>query len=155
MAFQSVVLKNNNPNKFNILKNPDTPILHNAQIYQNIQDYEQYAYVYSKVLSERVFDDDDDLSIDQYVKITNVDTGKAIYRKCAAKNGIKKEEISLGNRSLRELGIKIPSPHSVIVRKSNWFSYMWHNSDASFRFTFYFTLLALACSIISLLVDLI
>ena len=62
------------------MKNPDTPILHNAQIYQNIQDYEQYAYVYSKVLSELVFDDDEDLSIDQYVKITSVDTDKAIYR---------------------------------------------------------------------------
>lgn len=62
------------------MKNPDTPILHNAQIYQTIQDYEQYAYVYSKVLFERVFDDDDDLSIDQYVKITSVDTDKAIYR---------------------------------------------------------------------------
>ena len=127
---------------------------HDSQICQNNQDYEQCAFLYSKSIAEEVFCNDE-LSIDAYVKIIN--GSHAIYRKCAAWRTVKADEVSLGNRSIRELGLKnaqLGKVH-VTVKKSNWFAYQLHNSDISLKVSFIVLLIGLFCSVFSTIKDII
>ena len=127
---------------------------HDAQICQNNQDYEQYAFLYSKSIAEEVFCNEE-LSIDAYVKISY--GALTIYRKCAAWRTVKSGEISLGNRSIRELGLKnaqLGKVH-VTVKKSNWFAYQLHNSDISLKVSFIVLLIGLFCSVFSTIKDII
>ena len=131
-------------------------VKHKKEIYDSVPDYEQYAYLYSKTLSSEVFDKDE-MSIDQYVKIEY--KGKKIYRKCAAKAGLRSDEVSLGNRSIKELGIenKINKAGDVgvCVTKSNWFMYQMFNGDKSLKMAFVFTIFSLICTVFSSLKDII
>ena len=131
-------------------------IKHRKEIYENVPDYEQYAYLYSKTFSSEVFDEDD-LCIDQYVMIEY--GNRRIYRKCAAKSGICSGEISLGNRSIRELGIdnKIYQTGKIKVKmsKSNWFMYQMFNGDKSLKMVFIIGIFSLLCTIFSTLKDII
>lgn len=132
-----------------------TVIIHDAQVYANVPDYEQYAYVYSKTLSSEVFADVD-MAIDQYVMIGY--QGKKIYRKCAARCGVKSDEISLGNRSIRELGLKRTELNGVAkvqMSRCNWFQYQFNNSDSSLKASFVIVLIGLMCSIFSTIKDLV
>lgn len=144
-------IKLNHYNKVVVMK---VVRFHDSQVCQTVQDYEQYAYVYSKTISEEIYHDDD-VSIDQYVKITRC--SKTIYRKCAARKGVKSNEISLGNRSIKELGLKRKDlgVEKVCISKSNWFLYHFYNSDVSFRMLFIIALIGLISSLASLLNDII
>lgn len=125
---------------------------HDSFICQNVPDYEQYAYMYSKSVAEAIFQNDD-FALDQYVKIQS--NTKTIYRKCAAWRTIKKNEISLGNRSIRELGFKSEDLgySKVEVTKSNWLSYQIHNSDRSQKAAFLLALIGFICAVLSSLKD--
>lgn len=127
---------------------------HDRQILLANPDYEQFAYLYSKSISDEVFADEDQ-HIDKYVVIQY--RKKKIYRKCAAYRTVLSNEISLGNRSIRELGLKSKDlgTKEVEVRKSNWFTYQFNNSDISQRMAFIIALVGLACAIFSTCKDII
>lgn len=105
--------------------------IEDADFIANHSDYEQYALVYSKTLAklskgendnpdskEDKGDDYDDLG--RYIKIAS--NNKTIYRKCQARNGIKKGEIALAGRTLKELSLN-PSEGSVSVTPSSFITY--------------------------------
>lgn len=126
---------------------------HDSIICQNFQDYEQYAFFYSKSLAEEVYHDED-IPIGSYVSIKY--GSKVIYRKCAAWRTIGSEELSLGNRSIKELGLSRAQlgVEKVQVNKSNWFAYNFYNSDTSLKMLFYMAILGFFCSVFSTLKDL-
>ena len=126
---------------------------HDPKFCSNVQDYEQYALLYSKTVAEDVFSDDD-TNVDQYVRLQY--GGKVIFRKCAAWRTVKSSEITLGNRTIRELGLQKAhlGVESVQIQKSNWFSYQFNNSDISLKLTFIIGLLGFVCSILSFFLSL-
>ncbi len=128
-----------------------TPKFHHPEILDKTQEYEQLVYVYSKTIATQVFEPDD-LSIDQYIRIKS--SKNTIYRKCSAYRSVKSGEITLGNRSLRELGFNKRNEldgATVEITKSNWLCYQYFNSDRSLRATFILAALGLICSIASLI----
>ena len=127
---------------------------HDSLICQSVQDYEQCSYLYSKSVAEEIFEEED-TTIDYYVKIKN--GSKTIYRKCAAWRTVKSHEISLGNRSIRELGLtkKDLGKKEVEVKKSNWLAYQIHNSDRSKKIAFFIVLIGLFCTVFSTTKDII
>ena len=128
--------------------------LHDNLIVQKIQDYEQYAFLYSKSVAEDIFCEDDQ-HIENYVKIQY--GSNKVYRKCAAFRTVKANEISLGNRTIRELGLQKEQLgiQKLEVKKMNWFAYQLHNSDLSQRVAFIIVLVGLLCSIFSTSKDII
>ena len=128
-----------------------TPKFHDQEILDKTQEYEQQVYVYSKTMATQIFEPDD-LSIDQYIRIKY--GKKKIYRKCSGYRSVKSGEITLGNRSLRELGFKIVDEHSKVqIAKSNWLCYQYFNSDKSLRATCILAALGFICSIASLIIS--
>lgn len=127
---------------------------HDSQIIRANQDYEQFACLYSKSISNEIFCDDDQ-HLDKYVKIQY--GSNKIYRKCAAFRTVSAKEISLGNRSIRELGLKGNDLgiKRVEVRKSNWFAYQLYNSDMSQRIAFIIALAGLVCAFFSTCKDIV
>lgn len=136
-------------------------------------DYEQYALVYSKKMTElqeaedkkgTIIDEgkkqagvknnvvrEEQLkrldTIDRYVKICC--KGKAIYRKCRAKSGIKANEIGLGDRTQKELGCDKQNQVDVCVNASSFISYYLHNSDRYIKVAAWITLAGSFFTIIS------
>lgn len=133
---------------------------HTLDFLKSCADYEQYATVYSKTMTElqkkeinpsSVNTENDPKTnciedtplnsndkkqfdtIDRYVKICY--KGKSVYRKCCAKNGIKATEIGLGDRTQKEFGIDKCSAALVCVKASSFICYYLCNSDKYIKHT--------------------
>lgn len=126
--------------------------LHDSTFCSNVNDFEQYALLYSKTIAEDVFSDDD-TNIEQYVKIQY--GSKIVFRKCAAWRTVKSGEVTLGCRTIRELGLRRAQlgEEQIRIQKSNWFMYQFNNSDLSQKLTFLMALLGFVSSIVSLLIS--
>lgn len=127
---------------------------HDPLIVQKVQDYEQYAFLYSKSVAEEIFCDEEPY-LDKYVRIQY--GSRKIYRKCAAFRTVNSNEISLGSRSIKEIGLKSRQlgVEEVEVKKTTWLAYQLYNSDLSQRIAFIIVLIGLFCSIFSTTKDII
>ena len=155
---------------------------HNLDFLKSCSDYEQYATVYSKTMTELQrkemnHSSDNQLietksncvedavmqkgskkdnnpfdTIDRYVKICY--KGKTVYRKCSAKNGIKSTEIGLGDRTQKELGIDISTSAQVCVKASSFICYYLCNSDKHIKHTAMAGLIGIIFTILSCIISL-
>lgn len=122
---------------------------------QSIWDYEHYALVYSKELTN-LFENGtvdaksfDDLRLDRFVELKNIENPKKrVFRKCMARNGIAANQIAIGCRTAKELGVK-QGQGAVYIQKAKWYQYHWFNSEKFVKVGFVMTLLSLLCGILS------
>lgn len=87
------------------------------------------------------------------LKITNLHSKKSIYRKYRYDKSVMDNQIRLSLTARSELGIELnkDTNRNVCVEKANWFCYYWHNSDSSICMPFRLAVLALFCSVLSVM----
>lgn len=124
-------------------------IPHDHNVCETYSDYEQYACFNSHKLADEFLNEA--VSIDQYVEVEY--NGKKIYRKCVARNGVNRDEVSLGARTRKILGVK--TNDNVKISDSTWLKYQMHNCDASIKVAFVIAIVGLLCTVISTVIDVI
>lgn len=95
----------------------------------------------------------DSNKLEGLLRISNPFTKKSIYRKYRYDKSVMDNQIRLSLTARSELGIEWnkDANRNVSVEKANWFCYYWHNSDSSIRMPFRLTVLALSCSVLSVM----
>lgn len=96
------------------------------------------------------WDDGDDFdSFEGLVCIKDKDNkGKPIYRKVIGTSckDLDRDHVALSGRSIKQLGVE--KEGEIIIKKTNWFCYLWNNSEAHVRGAFY---AAIAFGVLSLI----
>ena len=130
-----------------------TVIEHDVSVCEKYADYEQYACFNSYWLAGKLSNESlqQNYDIDRYVKIEC--NGKKMYRKCIAHRVVCSQEVSLGCRTRRLLGVK--EGEEVNVSSSTWFQYHFHNSDKAVKVAFIMALISFLCTIISTITGLV
>lgn len=141
------------------------PVIINRDFIRYNPDFEQYALLYSKGL-QKLFEESNDKGIDnqdeeemqepqafgKYVKINN--NGKVIYRKCRAECHIRREEVGLGIRTQKELGIGSNTKNpKVILKKAFFISFYLCNSDKYVALTAWLAVTGFFLSLLSLIIS--
>lgn len=121
------------------------------------KDFEQFALLYSKTLADVHNDDKEegvlplvnlfDDTFSKYVRISF--EKKSIIRKCSARNGIKSNEVALGHRTIKELGVRNINKDPVNVEPSNFIAYYLKNSDKYVKLTAWSGLVAFVLTVVS------
>lgn len=121
------------------------------------KDFEQFALLYSKTFAgvnngekeekTSVFANLYDDSFSKYVRISF--DKRSIIRKCSARNGIKSNQVALGNRTIKELGISDVANNRVIIEPANFIVYYLENSDKYVKFTAWSGLVAFVLTLVS------
>lgn len=122
---------------------------HDISVCETYSDYEQYACFNSYWIAGEL--PGDDFYFDRYVRIEC--NGKKMYRKCIAHRVVCSQEVSLGCRTRRLLGVK--EGEEVNVSSSTWFQYHFHNSDKAVKVAFIMALISFLCTIISTITGLV
>lgn len=118
------------------------------------QDAERFAFFYSKeyegLFENKMIDTDDANMLQGYLEISA--NGKSVYRKYHGLN-IPSETVQLTYRTMCEL--KVKNNDVVDVKSSNWFKYLFNNSDPGVKWPFRIGLYSLIFAIASITITLI
>lgn len=141
-------------------KNCTFSVVHqDGDFVESNKDYEQFALLYSKTFADVHNDKEDESStyynlfddtFSKYVRILS--EKKSIIRKCSARNGIKSNEVALGHRTIKELGLSDSNKNLVAVEPSNFIAYYLKNSDKYIKFTAWSGLVALVLTFVSFVI---
>lgn len=135
-----------------------TVIEMDKEFVKSTREFEQYALCYSKAMS-KLFQDEDsgpesfqELDLERFVVLENPQTNKRVFRKSAARNGVKSNQIAIGYRTQKEIGVK--NGEKITVGRANWIQYYWHNSVLYEKAMFFFAFISLLCGVLSLIIQL-
>ena len=130
-----------------------------TEFVKNTREFEQYALCYSKAMAE-LFQEKAaspespiQLDLERFVVLVNSKTKKRVYRRSSSRNGVKSNQIAIGYRTQKELGVK--SGEKVAVGRASWIQYYWYNSVIYEKTMFFFAVISLLCGILSLIIQLV
>ena len=116
----------------------DTPFV------TNVPDYETYALFYMKNAGHE---------IERYVKISNPDSKKSIYRKSSGRNGVLSDQVALAYKTQKELGVQPNSP--VTIRQAGFWGYYWYNSEKYVKWAFRIGVISFILTVCSSVISLV
>lgn len=108
-----------------------------------VPDYESYALFYSANAGHE---------INRFVRITNKNTNKSIYRKVSGRNGILANQVALAYKTQKELDVQPDS--SVEVRPASFWLYYWNNSEKYLKCTFRLAVIGFFITVITSILSL-
>lgn len=119
-------------------------------------DFEGYVLVYSKALGK--IQDGENLgdvagnndALEGLVRIKH--NCKCVYRKCIAHKGIKANEVALGYRSRKKLGLENDNMGYVNVMPTNWFCYLWNHYQSVIKWPFRISFVSLTITTVGAII---
>lgn len=124
--------------------------------YENAERYAvMNAATFKKCVGYKKSDVQDAKKLEGMLKITNPCTRKSIYRRYYYDSKVENNAVLLSLTARSELGFTGTFHKNnnwmVSIERANWFCYYLRNSDSSIRMPFRLAILALVCSVLSVL----